>query len=748
MVAEGYGIGGYGGLDEPWGSVEYPLGALSRTSARTDYVGIIEALSSVIGELDNEIGGLWSTRLTTVAAEGDVFINVESTKDWSGTSGKVGIDGITYYYAYTTETTINELTYVNNGVSTSGIAKLHRVDSEVVNLNRELSALDLTRRALLVDYAEGPYLDVIGRRLGVPRKPLYGDDDQYRAIIKAIAYSPRGTTYGIELALDSLLGVGTYEIYEDLVQNPCEVFIKVGDAVLLEDNPYGKTYLSENLFGVTSGTYETIVLGETPLQVSWVKLKSLGEVFDFRNDIPSDVEYVYYPGDTPASAFTYAGGLSETNVTENGLYTTFNAPSAGTIYYSMLDTQGARVTTDSVVTFEASLLIPTASVLGSGLLEQISFSVSDGNRRISVGVEDDYSIGLFDTEGGGFLGNTYTLSVDTFYDVTVIKNSDVTVSLYVNNTLVTTVDYSDFTTAVSSHVISFGLQGTPSSGAEFSIKQLSIDIQNSTDLWSSSYETLGFVNVLTPNRYDITGTHSFVSGDVGKCFEVKNATTVNAYGGNNNGRGTINSVISGTVITLSPKTYIQGTINNNLFILPDHAPKFVYPDDLGKKIEIIGSSLGNDGTYVITNLYVENSLQTDGIWLDFADYSTSNIDRTTVAALSSSLVNEVDLEFTILIDFITESNLGFTHSHSGTQSTNTLTLKTALWKNGLLMEVGISNVLTGQLLIDTDIHNTLLSTDPLTFSHYPFYLSDTVGALKGFIDDLTIAGVIPRIVGI
>ena len=751
MAVYGFGIGGYGGLDEPWGSVEWPLPeGVFQSVLREEYIGIIEATSGIIGEKDNEIGGFFSTRMTSAGNEGDSNINVESTLNWSTTNGKVIIDGVTYYYTNLTDTTINNLSYYNNGVLTSGLAKDHSIYSEVVNLNRELSAIDLCRRALLVDYAEGPYLDVIGRRLGVPRKPLYGDDDLYREIIKAIAYSPKGTTYGIELALDALIGAGNYEIYEDLERYPCQVFIKIADSYYLSDNPYGKTYLSEPLYSVTSGSYDTLSLSYAPKKVAYAKLKDLSEVFDFRNDIPSDVTYSYYPGAVAASAFTYQGGLPESNVTQTGYHTSFLAPSSGTLYYDMLDSQGARIDENSIVSFDANIYIPSTITLTSGLLRQISFSIHDGTHSINLGFDSGVLLGLFDTEGGGYEGDYIDLDSNTTYDIRVLKNGTDNVSFWVDGVLVDTVDYSVFTNSSTDHKFSFGLQGTPPSGCGFLIKQLAITIENKTDFWCTTYEdTEGSVSSSAPNVFTVAGTHTFVSSDVGKNFEVINSSIINAYGGNNNIKGTIQAVNSSTEIILSPIDYSGSTIQDNMLFLHEDSEKFKYPDDLGKQIEITNSISGNNGTYTITDLYVENSYDVDGHWINLGNQLTPGFsDRTTVARLSGTLTDELNIDFSKrLIGFTTESNLGFIHSDTGTQSSATLTLRDPLWANNLLMEIGISNVLTGQLLLDTTVDNELISSSPLTYEYYPFYLSDTLGSLEAFIDELTIAGVIPTVTG-
>jgi len=751
MVVKGYGLGEYGTL-EPWGSVEYPLSIASpRDSLNSELMGILEATSNIIGEADNEIGGLHSTRLASLGNIGDSTIDVESTLNWSY-PGKLIIQGIVYYYVSIVDTTIGGLYYINEGAIEFGLAKIHSIGSEVLNLNENLNAIQLAKKSLWIDYAEAEYLDAIGRKYGLPKKPLYGDDATYREIIKAVAFSPRGTVYGIELALNALIGVGNYEIYEDLIKYPNIVFIKINEDYFLNDNPYGKTYISEYLFEFLSGSFNTLSLTYSPLKVSYVKLKNLGEVFDFRNDLPSAVMYEYFEGNGLDNAFTYYGSASETDITANGYYTHFDLSSSGTLYYEMLDVQGARITSASDVDLNFVLRIPSTSVLSSGRLQQVSFSIYDGSKVINFGLNDNLLIGLFNTEAGGFVGSTFNVLADTFYNIRIVKLNNTNVSLYVNGILITTVSYSLFTVSTALHRIIFGVLGSPPIiGCSFDIKQLGINIKNYKDYWYSEYDNAGSTNSLSPTVFTITGGHSFLSTDVGKCFQVKNSSITNMYGGNNNVKGKIENVIATNSIKLSPLEYNRGIVgvdnNNNIFKLGDGSTKFVYPDDLGKKIEISNSNLGNNGTYTIIDLLVEGFLEDNGIIKSIDTYNTNNIEYTDTAVLNATLIPEENLEFKILISFETESNLSFIHSDSGSKVDNVLTLRSSLWKNNLLMQVGISNVLSAQLLQDYLVRNHVISVSPLLYEYYPFYLSDVFGSIEEFLKDLTIAGVIPKLLG-
>lgn len=70
---------------------------------------------------------------------------------------------------------------------------------------RDVSGVELARRMLLVDHAEGAFLDALGRNYGVPRYLSLRDED-YRRLIRALAYQAgRGTRTALNEALEILL---------------------------------------------------------------------------------------------------------------------------------------------------------------------------------------------------------------------------------------------------------------------------------------------------------------------------------------------------------------------------------------------------------------------------------------------------------------------------------------------------------------------------------------------------------------
>lgn len=143
----------------------------------------------------------------------DTTLNVENATEFTDAPGRVVLDGCLYWYTGKTATTLTGIT--NEGVpggpdgqdtSFSGVKQQHKTRALVSDYSRAKNALDQYRRSFMVETAEGKDLDVVGSNLGVDRPPELEDDDVYRRLIMAVAYTPRGTIFAMEQVLDALLG--------------------------------------------------------------------------------------------------------------------------------------------------------------------------------------------------------------------------------------------------------------------------------------------------------------------------------------------------------------------------------------------------------------------------------------------------------------------------------------------------------------------------------------------------------------
>lgn len=194
-------------------------------------LSIGEAFSDGIGEELNEFGGYRITRTSSEIPAGSSVVDVETTSGWPE-AGTFFVGGNKHEY---TSKNLAQL----QGV-TPPVAATLRERTPVIDGSRSYSALDSARRMLLVEYAEGEFLDAIGRNYGVERLPGL-DDDTFREIVKATAFAPKGTVHSIETLLSLILGEGNYEVFEDLENFPNTVFVTI-DSTLSTTTRDGKAY--------------------------------------------------------------------------------------------------------------------------------------------------------------------------------------------------------------------------------------------------------------------------------------------------------------------------------------------------------------------------------------------------------------------------------------------------------------------------------------------------------------------------
>lgn len=676
-------------------------------------------------------------------------IPVETTHGWSST-GKIALDGVPYSYAGITATSFTGVSHVAGGATVIGSAMVHRDETIVADITREWSALDLIRRNMLVNHAEDKYLSNLGRNLAVPRIPLFESDDQYRDVIKALAYNPRGTMFGLELAMDALVGAGNYELYEDLTNFPNTVFVRL-TAGYMGTESVGKAFLTGPEWDELAGAQDTLALSATPNAIAGVQLYDLEKLFDFRDDIPSDVELVPWAGEAPITPWEYAGGEAEGVAVTNvpGQYTEF-VSTTGTVYYLMSAVEGARLTDKSQAEASVLLNIPVAAVMSGVNRAQCALLLRDGVRSVRWGVLDvdpaNYRVGLYDA--AGWLGTTAVVSKDAFHEITLIKNGDVDAELWVDGVLIQREAYSNFVVTVI-HRASFGILIT-TAGLILRYKQIGTKWSTITDYWNAR-GLVGTVAAANPAQFNAnTGGTIFIAGDVGKRLQLSGSAITNPDGGNNNGIWEIESLVGGPpsdVAELVGEDRTGASVPDfaghpTRITVPDDPEAFTFPDDLGKEIVIEGSSLGNDGTYVIEKL-----LESWGANIDLASYDTPFTVKTNyceVKVAPGLTATESGLDYHLVPVFANEAAaLDWELSDAGAFAGTTITLRQGLWANGLIMEMRFSDVLTAQLMAASVVMNAVIQESPLLYEVYPFYLADPLGLVRAYLDAITAAGVIP-----
>jgi hypothetical protein len=687
---------------------------------------------------------------STTSSKAVQSLPVESAFEWPD-SGRVSLNGIAYTYASRTQLTLDGITHQLNGETIPGLFRNHRLQATVTDVTKARSALDLVRRAMLVAFAEEDDLSALGRNLGVPRLPFLKSDDLFRRIIQALAYNPRGTFYGIELALNGLVGEGNFEISEHLIKFNNTVFIKLLGAATTEEISEGKAFITGRTSqpAVTNDTLNIPAAVVTRGAVGGVRWKDEDHLTDLSGTpappYPTGDLISEYSGETPKPVWAASGGHTEgvdvTFISADGGVLEMTT-SAADIWYRHL----MRIQPESEARASWLINIPTAGTLTSSYLHGIR--VLDTNSGLAFGIRDGtagstFRVAFANLAFGTIIGsNTVELSRDTYHDIEIRKDGTNAVELWVNGVFQFSEPYASFP-AATLHTVDWGRFTGPDS--EMRIKHVAFYAKTLTDYWSARGTTADVGAPLPDNQIDVNAT-IFQSGvDVGKRLVTRGSGVTNPQGGNNNGIWEVLLDTAPQVATLIGTRY-EAAILQSAFptrvTLPTQGQQFQYPDDLGKEIEILDSGLGNSGSYTIVTLLEPGTLA------DLSAGASPPPAMTNIAVVSgASFVTEI-VDWRINPKFVTEANLEWEMSDAGDVTGTLLTLRQNLpiTTGGYtrVLDVLFSEVLSAQILLDTNIANILLQEFPdLLFSYYPFYISDPLGFVRAYLDDITAAGVIP-----
>lgn len=752
------GTGNYNGLLVTLTNPEeVPVGGWLRATGDANWFEVVAKVGSLV-TLANPHGFTLPSGVTTVEYSANPVIYVvtneiavESVLNWPD-AGQVAIDGVLYDYASKTLSPmkLEGLTHYDASQEIFGLAQDHRVGAVVTDVTRDVSALELTRNAMLVDYGDGEDLNVVGRNVGVLRYPYLKSDDVFREIIKAIAYNPRGTMFGLELALDAMVGAGNYELYEDLVNHPCTVFISVTGGVSVTPGSEGKAYLTgaEVIFP-TSQT--TLTLGGSVVNrgaIYSVRLQDQVGIGDFRNAKPSGV--------TPHWTYYGTGGSSEAAnvILTAGVGVRMSHAAGGFSAYWFRRHFQDQYTDWSV---DLVMSVPTAATLSTNtnLNQQIAVQVQDGEHGVCFGLYEDgvdsskYWIVL--TSMDTIVGTAFQLSKDIHYTVRMRKHGELNgiVELWIDGNLVDRQKRVDFTHVMGGRRIYFGLLnvGGPAT-VLWDLSSLSFATKTpGFDFWNY-YEDAAAISA--PNKVTIA-PGVFIAGDVGKRIEISNSGVTNPYGGNNNGRYVVsqfNSIsqveVEGAVI--GDGAIFPGSTFPRRIIVDPQKHQFEYPTDLGKQIVILDSTQGNNGTYIIEKLLDPNTLGNLAAW------QTPLIQKTNVCEILEpvplfSFVAESGVSFRVDPVFVNGNNHLAVLSDAGSESGGSVTLRQQIDSIIAYVDVYYSQVLSALILFDITVNNVKVQLLPeILWQYYPFYLSDPTGYISHYIDDLTAAGVIPELI--
>lgn len=227
--------------------------------------GLFRAILDAIQGEDESIAGQAISKLSSPLSASEVAtMLVESTigfgenTDGAG-DAKVLVGGEVVTATGRTTVAPFSFTTLTRGVEQTTV-KMHPTGTLVYDLSRNATALDRVRRGLLVNFALGEDLDVIGRNLGL-RKCVGLTESQWRDIIKAVAYLPKQTIDAFNAVLTAFLGSSGYTLDEHIITDPFKVFVQI--AVLLSTSLRGRFVLNGQEPQLTTGL--TTVLTDYPI---------------------------------------------------------------------------------------------------------------------------------------------------------------------------------------------------------------------------------------------------------------------------------------------------------------------------------------------------------------------------------------------------------------------------------------------------------------------------------------------------
>jgi len=670
---------------------------------------------------------------------------VETTLDWDA-EGMIGIDGVRYHYTGKTDTAFQGVYFLAGGEVVPGPAKLLRVQSTVIDLNRSRSGMDLVRRAMLVEYAEGDDLNALARNLGVMRLPFLSGDTQFRAILKALAYNPKGTVFGLELALIGLVGAGNFQIYEDLIRYPNTVFVRLLGSATTGTRAQGKAFLSGvELAHLASAS--TPILLDNPIKdrgaLHYVHWAPTDHVSTFYSTRPIDEKFNEYPGAPLTSIWTNQGNANFSKCIDISL--------EGCDFESFGVFTEARCRRHLYVTSKATMRLEGVLHKWPGVTEgtrTFALTITDGTRGMNAVVwantTSSFRVGMIGgAVTGPFAAPAVEVDVDNsdFHNIALEKYEDKEWRLYVDQKLVSTLPYTSGVATAWNRVL-FGMSGvTPASLVTTRVKRMAYWSHDPTDFASARGNAAILAN---PANLD-TGTYTFQTDDIGKTILIDRSAVANGAGGNNNGRWEV-TARSGTSCTVEgvPHTGANTTgASVTRITVPATGTQFRFPDDLGRTITITGSTLGNNGTWTIARLLDPDTL------VDMGGWATKIPAHTNVCEVTgASFVPESGLGWQLHPDFTAETGLEWQLPAAIDVVGQTVTLRqpppAIEVPQVYLLAVTYSEVLSAQILANTGIGSEITQEVPdVLFSYYPFYLSDPLGFIRRYLREITAAGVIP-----
>lgn len=643
-------------------------------------------------------------------------------------------------------------------VSVAAIARAGAQDdlpvaTHVVDYSRTFNALDAIRSQLFVDTATGDFLSALGRNLGVQRPPDLPDDDKFRRVIKAMAYLPKGTMQGLEIALTAFFGTGNFRVWEDFASGfRNRVFIELAHA--LATNLQGRALLARETTTPLHVGVKTVTLpaagafpqvnSNAPWSVRTVRLADEGRSDALGAVKPSGLIETLYDGGPTGPVWAFSG-TSETDVVASADYgSTITTPAGRTAAY----VRTARIRPESDATLDV-LVTPVALTGTSGTSgRQWSMAIRDGARDLAVGLiksGSDFQIGFIDSAGSFFAGAARVLALGTQVALKLRKRGSV-VELLVDGSVCQTADASDFDATVLNE-FRFGHQDAAAAVTSV-VRAVSFSAQTLTDFW----------NISGVGSAPASGTVDTASGLVQVGDSGKTLRTVSGTPGveRNTGFWKVATVVDTNQVTVEgitrggltieslPATHGRMTVAG----VPD---AFTFPDDVGKYLEVLDvTDAGNNGLWPIVSIRRADD-PTKKLGFDDSDHPVVGSLRqsSNICEVGPGPVGGFDPEagqhWRLMPNFGTDPALYWEMSSTGTLVGLLATLRANPPLNipggyVVVMDVAFTTVRSAQVLPSEDVANKPANT------WWPAYLpAHPFGPYRIYLDQLTVAGVVPVI---
>jgi len=701
-------------------------------------VGILEAFTSAVGEVLNELGGFRFTRLTANVAAGDVTFPVETTFGWPA-SGKVVASGTIYNYTGKTATTLTGISFVDGATPIVGAKVALDVTQPCIDFSKSFSGIDLAIRSFFVNTANGADLSTLGRNLGVDRPPGLEDDDLFRKVIRALAYTPKGTMFTLEAALTAFFGEDNFQIWENFPTSRNTVFVKILGGLFLATSFAGQTYLTKREKRVLNTATREVTTLSSATQVEGVRLADEDAQHNFQTMKPTAVIETRFLGDVGDVVWTFSGTNESTgalvSAADGGCLRMLDTGAADTAVY----VRTTRLRPESEEGYFEVLLRPfdiPSAVATSG--RQFAMHLRDGARDLAVGfifsAGTAVDVGFLDPTTGTFLSGAASIQLDTdlYASVAIKKVGADSVQLLVDNIVAQTLAYASFN-ATALNEIRFGCHDTTLTGAEVRVKYASFKARTTTDYWN----TRGVAGEATALTAFDTGSGALIAGDVGKAMRTFGAPTKK-----NNGSWVVLTVPSPDDVTLGGtlrQLAILETANPTRVRIAGDARAFKYPDDVGKSLDLTAATqVPNPGSYEIGAIL-------DPLTFTALTGPSESFSNVCEVLLSPGFVTETEIPWRLNPRFSVEAGISWELADTGENANPLLTLRANPPLDVpvgyvVVVEVVYAQVLSGQLVAGLEIVNVETLSG---FTYYPFYLpSNPLGPFVSFVDDLTVAGVI------